>query len=140
MVRLTRFGVIRTASVAAIVYLIISAIFAIPFALIVSTTPMTVTDQFGRTVTMQLSPVFILFLPLIYAAFGWVFTAVACLIYNLAALVTGGIEFEAVPVAAAPPPPVYTAPPAGPPPAAPPPTAPPTSTPPAATPPETGAP
>ena len=135
MVRLTRFGVIRTASVAAIVYLIISAIFAIPFALIVSTTPMTVTDQFGRQVTMQLSPVFILFLPLIYAAFGWVFTALACLIYNLAAWVTGGIEFEAVAVAPAPPPPVYTAPPAAPPPAAPP-----TSTPPAGTPPETGAP
>ena len=104
MVRLTRFGVIRTASVAAIVYLIISAIFAIPFALIVSTTPMTITDQFGRQVTMQLSPVFILFLPLLYAAFGWVFTAIACLIYNLAAWVAGGIEFEAVPVAPAPPP------------------------------------
>ena len=140
MVRLTRFGVIRTASVAAIVYLIISAIFAIPFALIVSTTPMTITDQFGRQVTMQLSPVFILFLPLLYAAFGWVFTAIACLIYNLAAWVTGGIEFEAVAVSSAPPPPVYTAPPSAPPPAAPPAAGPPTSTPPAATPPETGAP
>jgi hypothetical protein len=38
MVRLTRFGVVRTASVAAIVYLIMTAIIAIPVALVVSTT------------------------------------------------------------------------------------------------------
>ena len=119
MVRLTRFGVVRTASVAALIYLILSAIVAIPVALVVSTTPVTVTDQFGRQLTMQLSPVFILLLPLVYAAFGWIFTAVACLVYNLAAWVTGGIEFEAVPVAAAPPP-VTTAPPVAPPPASPP--------------------
>ena len=126
MVRLTRFGVVRTASVAALIYLILSAIVAIPVALIVSTTPVTVTDQFGRQLTMQLSPVFILLLPLVYAAFGWIFTAVACLVYNLAAWVTGGIEFEAVPVAAAPPP-VTAAPPVAPPPASPPPTSPPTT-------------
>jgi hypothetical protein len=82
--------------------------------LILSTTPVTVTDQFGRQVTMQLSPLFILLLPLVYAAFGWIFTALACLVYNLAAWVTGGIEFEAVPVAA-PVPPVATMPPAAPP-------------------------
>jgi hypothetical protein len=104
MVRLTRFGVVRTASVAAIIYLILSAIIAIPVALIVATSPVTVVGQFGRTVTMQLSPLFILLLPLVYAAFGWIFTALACLVYNLAASVTGGIEFEAVPVAPAPPP------------------------------------
>ena len=126
MVRLTRFGVVRTASVAALIYLILSAIVAIPVALIVSTTPVTVTDQFGRQLTMQLSPVFILLLPLVYAAFGWIFTAVACLVYNLAAWVTGGIEFEAIPVAAARPP-VTTAPPVAPPPASPPATSPPST-------------
>ncbi|HEX5578767.1 MAG TPA: hypothetical protein VFY43_03790 [Candidatus Limnocylindria bacterium] len=131
MVRLTRFGVVRTASVAAIVYLIFSAIIFIPVALIVGTTPITVVDQFGQPVTTRISPIVFLFLPLIYAVVGWVFTALACLIYNLAAWITGGIEFEAVAVAPAPPSPVYTAPP----PAAPPPT----GTPPA-TPPETGAP
>ena len=114
MVRLTRFGVIRTASVAAIVYVIMSAIIVIPIALIVSTTPVTVTDQFGQPVTMRLSPIFFLFLPLVYGALGWVFTAIACLIYNLAAWVTGGIEFEAVPVAAQAPP-AYVPPPAAPP-------------------------
>jgi len=119
MVRLTRFGVVRTASVAAIVYLILSAIVFIPVALIVGTTPVTVVDQFGQPATMRISPILFLFLPLVYAAVGWVFTALACLIYNLAAWVTGGIEFEAVPVAG-PPPPVAAAPPTAPPPAAPP--------------------
>ena len=125
MVRLTRFGVVRTASVAAIVYVIMSAIIVIPIALIVSTTPVTVTDQFGQPVTMRLSPIFFLVLPLVYGALGWVFTAIACLIYNLAAWMTGGIEFEAVPVAAQAPP-AYMPPPAAPPttPAAPPPAAP----------------
>jgi hypothetical protein len=126
MVRLTRFGVVRTASVAAIIYLILSAIIAIPVALIVASSPVTVVDQFGNPVTMRLSPLFILLLPLVYAAFGWIFTAVACLVYNLAAWVTGGIEFVAVPVAAASPP-VTTPPPATSPPASAPPTAPPTA-------------
>jgi hypothetical protein len=122
MVRLTRFGVVRTASVAAIVYLILSAIICIPIALFAAGTPMTVTDQFGRTVTMQFPTLFIAFLPILYAVFGWIFTAVACLIYNLAAWATGGIEFEAVPVAAPAPPPAA---------AAPPPAMPPTTMPPA---------
>ncbi len=128
MVRLTRFGVVRTASVAAIVYLILSAIIFIPVALIVGTTPITVVNQFGEPVTARISPIVFLFLPLVYAVVGWIFTAIACLIYNLAAWITGGIEFEAVPVAPAPPQPVvYDS--APPPPASPP-----------AAPPETGAP
>ena len=119
MVRLTRFGVVRTASVAAIVYLILSAIIFIPVALIVGTTPVTVIDQNGQAVSMRIPPLLFLFLPLVYAAVGWVFTALACLIYNLAAWVTGGIEFEAVPVAG-PPAPVVAAPPTASPPAVPP--------------------
>ena len=30
----------------------------------------------------------------IYAVFGWIFTAIACLIYNFIAGFTGGIEFQ----------------------------------------------
>jgi hypothetical protein len=112
MVRIRRFGVIATANVAAIIYLIMTAIFAIPFALILSAAPMTTTDQFGRTVDIGLSPLFVLFIPIFYAAVGWIFTAIGCLIYNLAARVTGGVEFDAVtvsqPVASVPPPPATT--------------------------------
>ena len=133
MVRLTRFGVVRTASVAAIVYLILSAIIFIPVALLVGTMPITTVDQFGQPVSVRISPIVFLFLPLIYAAVGWVFTAVACLIYNLAAWVTGGIEFEAVPVAPAPPRTVVYD-------QAPPPQAPPGDAPPPANPPASGTP
>jgi hypothetical protein len=98
MVRIRRFGVIRTATAVAAIYFILVAIIAIPFAIIVSTTPMTYTDQFGRTFRFELSPLLALFLPFIYAGIGWVFTALACLIYNLAARFTGGIEFEALAV------------------------------------------
>lgn len=134
MVRIRRFGVIRTANVAAVIYFILVAIFAIPFALIVASTPMTVTDQFGRTVSIGFTPVVILILPFLYAAFGWVFTALACLIYNLAARFTGGVEFEAIAVTpqAGTPPPAPAAPqapvPPPPPPTVPPPPQPPGTT------------
>jgi len=98
MVRIRRFGVIRTANVAAVIYFFLIAIFAIPAALIVASGPSTVTDQFGRRVDLGFTPVVILLLPFLYAAFGWVFTALGCLVYNLAARFTGGIEFEAIAV------------------------------------------
>jgi hypothetical protein len=105
MVRIRRFGVIRTSNVAAVIYFILIAIFVIPFALIAAATPMTVTDSLGRTVSFQLPWVFLLFVPFLYAGFGWLFTALGCLIYNLAARWTGGVEFEAIAVAPSPPPP-----------------------------------
>jgi hypothetical protein len=117
MVRIRRFGVIRTSNVAAVIYFILIAIFVIPFALIAAATPMTVTDSLGRTVSFQLPWVFLLFVPFLYAGIGWLFTALACLIYNVAARWTGGIEFEAIAVAPSPPP----APPAAPQPDVPPP-------------------
>jgi hypothetical protein len=114
MVRIRRFGVIRTATVAAVMYLVVSAIFLIPIALVLLAVPPS-TDQFGRTVSGAQTAIVFVILPLFYAAFGWIFTAIMCLVYNLAARWTGGIEFEAIAVAAAPPA-------AAPPPAAPPPT------------------
>lgn len=103
MVRIRRFSVLRTATVAAAMYFIITAIFAIPLALIASAMPSTYTDQFGRTYQVSISPLFVLIIPFVYAGLGWVFTALACLIYNLAARFTGGIQFEAVAVTPAPP-------------------------------------
>ena len=113
MVRIRRFGVIRTSNVAAVIYFFLTAIFVIPFTLLAASTPMTFTDRFGRTVSFELPWVVLLLVPFLYAGIGWLFTALACLIYNLAARWTGGIEFEAIAVAPAPPP-------VAPPPAAPP--------------------
>ncbi|HTE67020.1 MAG TPA: hypothetical protein VK736_12290 [Candidatus Binatia bacterium] len=104
MVRIRRFSVIRTSNVAAVIYFILTAIFVIPFILFTAATPMTVTDSLGRTVSFQLPWVFLLFVPFLYAGFGWLFTALGCLIYNLAARWTGGVEFEAIAVAPSPPP------------------------------------
>jgi hypothetical protein len=118
MVRIRRFSVIRTANVLAVIYFLVTAIFALPFALILAANPITFTDQFGRTSSTSISPIFALFIPFLYAGFGWVFTAIGCLIYNLAARFTGGIEFQADTVESGPPPlqaPMQQAPPAAPP-------------------------
>lgn len=109
MVRIRRFGVIRTSNVAAVIYFILTAIFVIPFTLLAAATPMTFTDRFGRTVSFELPWIFLLLIPFLYAGIGWVFTALACLIYNLAARWTGGVEFEAIAVAPSPPPPAPAA-------------------------------
>jgi hypothetical protein len=94
MYRIRRFGVVRTSNVFAILYLVITLIFVIPFALILASGPVTTTDAFGNTTQVNISPVFLLFIPLIYAGIGWIFTAIFCLIYNLASRFTGGIEVE----------------------------------------------
>jgi hypothetical protein len=41
---------------------------------------------------------FLVVVPLAYAAFGFVFVAIGCLIYNFVATITGGIEVELEPV------------------------------------------
>ena len=92
--RIRRFGVVSTANVAALIYLLITLVFVIPFALILAAAPVTTTDGFGNTTSVSISPVFLLLIPLLYAGIGWVFTALFCLIYNLAARFTGGAEFQ----------------------------------------------
>jgi glycopeptide antibiotics resistance protein len=108
MVSIRRFGVIRTSNVAALVYFILTLIFVIPLALLLAAAPqIPVADGFGRTTNVNLggSALFLLVLPFIYGIFGWILTAVGCLLYNLVAAVTGGIAVEVVreaPPAAAP--------------------------------------
>ena len=94
MYRIRRFGVVSTANVFAILYLLITLVFVIPFALILAAGPVTTTDAFGNTTSVNVSPLLLVFIPLIYGALGWVFTAIFCLIYNLASRFVGGIEVE----------------------------------------------
>jgi len=97
MVRIRRLGVVRTATVASVFYLLITLIILLPFVLVLATAgPITVTDQAGRTTTFELSPFVFLLLPFIYGLIGWALTALFCLIYNLAAAITGGAELELV--------------------------------------------
>jgi len=138
MIRIRRFGVVRTATVAAVLYglgsLIFFAIFAVIFLLAgssLSDIPGTDLPGFavgaGGAVGILIGGVIF---AAIYAVFGWIITAILCLLYNAVAGMTGGIELqlEAPPVAPAPPAPTWS-PPAGSPPVAPPPPSPPTEPP-----------
>jgi len=40
---------------------------------------------------------FLIVVPLAYAAFGFVFVAIGCLVYNFVASITGGIEIDLAP-------------------------------------------
>jgi len=90
MYRIRRVSVMKTATVVAVMYTIIVAIFIIPFALL--TVAVAPSDSAGGTVVGIL--VFGLFAALIYGVFGWIFTAIACAVYNLAAGWVGGIEVQ----------------------------------------------
>ncbi len=95
MFRIRRFGVVRTANLAAILYLLVTLIIILPFVVILAAAgPMEFTDQFGRTASVNFSPVLLLLLPLLYAVIGWIVTALFCLLYNLAAAITGGVEIQ----------------------------------------------
>jgi L-cystine uptake protein TcyP (sodium:dicarboxylate symporter family) len=95
MVRIRRFGIVRTANVAAIAYLLLTLIIVLPFVLILAAAgPMEFTDSLGRTASVEMSPLWLLLLPLLYAVIGWLVTAMFCLVYNLAAAITGGAEMQ----------------------------------------------
>ena len=125
MVRIRRFNVIKTATVVAVMYVVIVAIFAIPFLLIVGIAGVSTNGGPNVGTGMVGGLVLSVVIALFYGLIGWVFTAVACLIYNLVAGWIGGIEVEVDRVEPPAPPPAWMAPggsptaPPGPPPSAP---------------------
>ena len=90
MYTIRRFSVAKTATVVAVMYVVIIAIFIIPFAFLAL--------AFGRGDSgaggLVGVIVFGLLAALLYGVFGWIFTAIACAIYNLAAGWVGGIEVQ----------------------------------------------
>jgi hypothetical protein len=128
MVRLHRVGVLRTASVLALLYGLAALIFFAIIAVFVLLAGMEASGIPGmENFNIGAGVVGILIvgaiLAVVYGLLGWVFTAIFCLLYNWVAGLTGGVEFElrTAPVAPAPAaaPPAPAAP--SPPPAAPPP-------------------
>jgi hypothetical protein len=115
MVRIRRFNVVKTATVVALMYIVIVAIFAIPFLLIFGIAGVSLNG--GPNVGAGLAGILIagVFVVLVYGLLGWVFTAIACVIYNLVAGWVGGIEVEVDRVEPPPPPPAWLAPGAAPP-------------------------
>ena len=88
-----KFGIVSGA-----VYGLISLIF-IPFFLIALVAGMLVPNhdsggQFGQAIGAGVGLFFCIVAPFFYALFGFLFGALAALIYNLVAKWTGGIEFE----------------------------------------------
>jgi hypothetical protein len=109
----------KTATVVGAMYMIIVGIFFIPFALLLlaAGTSGTGGGNAGAVLVVGLLAV------LVYGLVGWVVTAIACAVYNLAAGWVGGIEVQVEsvqppapppswgPINAAPPPAQPTAPP-----------------------------
>jgi hypothetical protein len=113
MYRLRRFGVARTATVVGLMYALLVGIILIPILLLVGavglqTDPGTVVigepgSDLGRTGTAGAGALGIagllllgLLAALLYGIVGWIVTAIACLLYNLVARWTGGIEVQVV--------------------------------------------
>ena len=124
MFRIRRFSVIKTSNVVALIYMVVVAIFAVPFALLVAIAGAGSNQLQGGAVG---GIAFALIAILGYGLLGWVFTAIGCLIYNLAAGWVGGIEVQVEAVAPPPPPPAWMPTTTPPPPAQPPAAQPPTS-------------
>jgi hypothetical protein len=100
LVRLRRFGVVRTSNVMAVLYFLITLIVFVPFVIIgaiAAPQPGTSLGPGQPVVAFDSRPLLIVLaiaLPILYGLLGWLITAVSCLIYNLAARFMGGIEFE----------------------------------------------
>jgi hypothetical protein len=129
MFRIRRFGVIRTANVVAFFYVVIVAVIVVPIGLIVSIAVPSSGGVLGNAggLAGNAAGLGIIFFGLLAAVFygilGWVFTALACVLYNFAAGMIGGIEIQLEAVQPPPPTAVWTgtAPPPSAPPAPPPP-------------------
>ncbi len=97
MIRIRRFGVLRTATVLAVLYalaaLIIFAIFAL-FILLAGTQQPALPGGFDMGPGAVGILIAGLILSAFYGLFGWIFTAMFCLLYNWVAGFTGGVEFE----------------------------------------------
>jgi hypothetical protein len=95
MYRIRRFGVIRTATMVATMYAVVIAIIGVPLVILAILWTTTGDDALSAPV-LGAAVVGYLLLLVLYTLIGWIVTAVACLVYNAAARIAGGIEVEVV--------------------------------------------
>lgn len=95
MYSIRRFGVVRTATIVAVFYMLAAALFIVPIMLIVAIASVSGAGG-GNAGAAGLIGGLVggLLVLIVYGALGWVFTAIACLLYNLAAGWVGGIQFQ----------------------------------------------
>jgi hypothetical protein len=125
MVRLHRIGVLRTATVLAVMYGLVSLVFFAILAVFVLVAGLGTSDITGipdfnlgaGIIGLLITGAILSF---VYALVGWVVTAIGCVFYNWVAGFTGGVEFELRTAPVAPVAPAPAAPPAAPPPVTPP--------------------
>lgn len=110
MYRIRRFNVLKTSTVVAVMYVVIIAVVAIPFLLLIAVAGVSLSGGQSAgagaigVVAALLGAVLV---ALFYGLIGWVFTAIACVVYNIAAGWVGGIEIQVEPVAPPQPPPAW---------------------------------
>lgn len=81
--RIKRFGIQATAVAVAVVYFVLAIVFVPIFYLISRNAP---NGGPFPAIVMIIGPI-------VYGLVGYVFTVISCWLYNIAASVTGGIEF-----------------------------------------------
>ena len=81
---ITRIGPVSAAKVMALLYFFIS----IPFALI-----MAVVSHFAPPGEDRFGIAMVIIMPILYAAFGFIFTLIGAWLYNVIAAMVGGIEY-----------------------------------------------
>lgn len=107
MYRIRRFGVTKTATTVAVLYMVVIAIFLVPFALFFAAVGSAIPTGAGNaSLDVGGIVVFGLVVIVFYGVATWVFTAISCALYNLVAGWVGGFEIQLD--AVAPPPPVPT--------------------------------
>lgn len=89
MIRVKKFGVFQTAKVVGIIYALVSLVIILPFFMIGSM----LSQEFFPEMA-EFGGAILIVLPLVYGLVGFLFTALGCVVYNLIAGFTGGIEIE----------------------------------------------
>lgn len=92
MVVFKRFGVLQMAKVLGVIYFLMTAVFCIPFGLIVMLMG-GIQGQEGA-VGGAIGGIGMLFLPVLYGAVGFIGGAIFAALYNVVAGFVGGIEVE----------------------------------------------
>lgn len=90
--RLKKISVFQTSKVAAVLYGLLGLVFA-PIFLLVGMFAPGASDSAGL-LGLGAGIAGAIVVPILYAVFGFIATAIACVLYNILAGFTGGIEFE----------------------------------------------
>ncbi|MCL3779610.1 hypothetical protein EMN47_04315 [Prolixibacteraceae bacterium JC049] len=94
MHQIKSFGVLQTSKVAAIILFFTSLIFMVPFFLMSTIVGGFASREFGPSLFPFYSGFILILMPFFYAVFGFIGTAISCLIYNFIAKKFGGIQLE----------------------------------------------